>query len=298
MRLPLNRKVRQGAFTLMEVMLALAILAVIVTGIYSTWHSILKGTRVAQDAAAAAQRSRITMHTLREAFSCAVLFNENVKYYSFEGDINGDFSTTSFAARLPKSFPRSGTFGDLDVRRVTFSVEPGSTPENKNQLVLRQSPILMDPTQDEIDNPLVLARNVDKFIVEYWDPQQNDWTTTWANTNALSPMVRFTIELGKSDKFSTAPQEAMFDQVALPAQAVRVEWQMPVLAGGGGGRGANPGGNNGGSTGQGSGRGGRGNNGNGFGNQNGGFGNPNGGFGNQNGGFGNPRGAGGFGGPR
>ncbi|WP_160164695.1 prepilin-type N-terminal cleavage/methylation domain-containing protein [Pedosphaera parvula] len=223
-----NKGVR-GAFTLMEVMIALAILAVIVSAIYSTWRSILKGKEVAERAAAEAQRTRVAVHTLHDSLLCACMFSENAKYYAFMADTEGDFATLSFSARLPKSFPRSGEFGDLDVRRLTFSVEPGSTPDNKNQLVLRQSPILTEPSQDEVDHPLVLAKNVDKFLVEFWDPQQADYVSTWTQTNTLPPMVRFTVALGKVDQFSSKPQDPMMDVVALPAQAVRVDWQMPVL---------------------------------------------------------------------
>ena len=94
------------------------------------------------DAAAAVQRSRIVMRTLEDSLLCAQSFGgRNQRYYGFVAE-NGSEPSLSFASRLPESFPRSRKFGDLHVRRVTFAVEPG--PETGRQLVLRQSPLLMD----------------------------------------------------------------------------------------------------------------------------------------------------------
>jgi prepilin-type N-terminal cleavage/methylation domain-containing protein len=116
---------RRRAFTLLEIMVALALLSVIIIAIYSSWKAILKGTAVAREVAAASQRSRITMRTLEDSLLCACMFNANPGYYTFEanGD-DTDYSSFSFVARLPKSFPRSGKFGDLDVRRLSFTIEP------------------------------------------------------------------------------------------------------------------------------------------------------------------------------
>src|SRR5579863_3817030 len=127
---------QKQAFTLLEVMVALGLLMMIIMAIYSSWSAILKGSKVARDVAAASQRTRITMRTLQDSLLCACMFTGNADYYLFNSGGEGNFSSFSFVARLPKSFPRSGKFGDLDVRRLTFSIENGS--DNGKQLVLRQ----------------------------------------------------------------------------------------------------------------------------------------------------------------
>ena len=55
---------RSAGFTILEVMMAIFIFALVLTAIYTTWLSILRGTKVSLDAAAAVQRSRIAMHAL------------------------------------------------------------------------------------------------------------------------------------------------------------------------------------------------------------------------------------------
>lgn len=222
------------AFTLLELMVAVALFTLIIIGIYSSWTVILKGSRVGRDAAATVQRERITMRALEDSLLSAQMFTANANYYSFLADADGDFASLSFVARLPKSFPRSGRFGDLNVRRVSFAVESGR--DSKRQLVLRQTPLLMDPDKDkdEQENPLVLARDVNKFILEFWDTRTGDWASEWTATNQLPAMVRITLELKKSDASSVEPSDVTVRTVALPANAVRPDWQMPNLGAGAG----------------------------------------------------------------
>jgi len=234
----ISRRKNLAAFTLLEIMVAIALLAMILIAIYSSWNSILKGTRVGLDAAAAAQRVRITMRTLHDSLLCACMFSASPTNYAFAVDSSEDFSTLSFVARLPKSFPRNGKFGDLTTRRLTFAVEsePGS---NTRQLVLRQRPLIMDFDKDEMEFPLVLARDVTKFIVEYYDPRTGDWLSEWAASNTLPREVKITLGLGRLDQFSSHPQDVMVGVVALPALPVPQQWQIPLGGGGNGGLGTN-----------------------------------------------------------
>jgi general secretion pathway protein J len=224
----LKRRGTARAFTLLEILVALSLLSIVVIAVYSSWNAILKSTRVGLDAAASSQRARMTMSTLQDSLLSACMFRENGRYYAFIADSEGEFSSLSFVARLPRSFLRSGKFGDLAMRRVSFSVENG--PDSKKRLVLRQNPLLLEPDKNELENPLVLAKDVVKFKLEYWDPKAGEnesWVTEWTKTNDLPKMVMITLGLGHLDQFSSQPQEELFTVIQLPAQAVRVEWQMP-----------------------------------------------------------------------
>src|SRR5881394_2088881 len=103
-------------FTIIEVMIAIFIFALVLTAIYSTWFGILKGTKSGTTAAAAVQRSRIAMRAIEDAFLTMVMFNDNLKHYWFITEASGDFSGASFVARLPASFPGVGRYGDQIVR--------------------------------------------------------------------------------------------------------------------------------------------------------------------------------------
>jgi prepilin-type N-terminal cleavage/methylation domain-containing protein len=190
------------AFTLIEIMVAIILFSLVVAAICATLVLILRATTVGQAAAARAQRQRVVMNTLENSLMCIQSFQASPQYYSFIVN-NGDSPVLSFAARLPAVFPRNGKFispelgRDFKLRRVTFSLEPG--PDRQDNLVLRQKSILMDMDAGEVSDPVVLAQNVNKFIIECWDTNQMDWVDEWDNTNTLPPMVRIGLILNNGD---------------------------------------------------------------------------------------------------
>ena len=235
MRIPLSNR-RSRAFTLMEIMVALAIFGMVVATIYSTWVLIVRSSVIGQAAAAQAQRERIAIRTVESSLTCVQSFQASMKYYSFDVQ-NGSEPVFSFTARLPDVFPRNGKFGDFNVRRLTYSVEPGA--DQLKNLVLRQSPILMDMDEDEKSTPLVLARNIKEFTVECWDTNQMSWATEWDDTNSIPPLVRVTFTLGSRDENGLpGPDLTLSRVVALPCNTLPAGMQMPGGMPGAGGPGA------------------------------------------------------------
>jgi type II secretory pathway pseudopilin PulG len=216
---------RTSAFTLVEILIAIGILSMIIASIFSCWTAILRGKRVGMDAAAAVQRSRIVIRTLEDSLASAQCFVLNAQYYGFVAE-NGQEASLSFVARLAKSFPRGGRFGDFDVRRLTFSVEPGS--EGDRQLVLRQNSVFMEMDIDEKEHPLILAKNVKAFQLEFWDAKTSDWTDEWTQTNQIPKLVRVTLRL--ADNAQSTKSQEVTRIISLPAIAVQPGWQMPMGA--------------------------------------------------------------------
>ena len=214
----------QGGFTLIEILMAMAIFALVMGAIYSTFMLILRGSQAGLKATAEVQRERMAMHTIEQALTSARSFQLDVQHYGFIAE-NGSDARISFVARLPKSFPRGGRFGEFDVRRVEFALENG--PEAQRQLVLRQSPILMEFDQDETQHPLVLAKNVKELVFDLWDARANDWTDTWTQTNLLPKMIKVTLRLSSVSQNNTVTKEEIARIIALPSIAVPPTWQRP-----------------------------------------------------------------------
>ena len=211
-------------FTLIEIMMAMAIFSLVLSAIYATWTTILRGSKVGLTAAAQVQRERVAMQTIEQALTAARSFQLDLQHYGFMAQ-NGDEALLSFVARLPKSFPRGGRFGDFDVRRVSFALEDG--PNAERQLVLRQCPILMDFDRDETEHPLVLARQVKELLLEFWEPRAGEWTDTWTQTNQLPKMVKVTLRMAPPDQSYAAAKEEIVRIIALPAITVPPNWQRP-----------------------------------------------------------------------
>lgn len=216
---------RVAGFSLLELMLALAIFGMVITAIYSTWTAVLRTTRVGNDVTAAAQRTRIATRTLEDALLSAVMFQANGRLYAFEADTSGDYALLSFVSRLPRSFPGSGYFGDLVVRRVELVVE--GARDGTNDLVLRQLPILQEDRDAEDLHRIVLARDVTRFTVEFLGQpgtpaasRTGEWLTEWPFTNAMPWLVRFQLAFGRSVDRDGRPHQLAVRTVHLPSITV------------------------------------------------------------------------------
>ena len=228
---------RRG-FTLIEIMIAIVVFSLVIGAIYASWMMLLRSAQVAKDVAAQAQRQRITLRTIEDSLMCIQSFQASQKYYSFIVE-NGNSPVLEFSSRLPDIFPRNGKFGDLNLRRLTFTLQ--ASKDGTLDLVLRQRPILMDMDEDEQKFPLVLARNVKSFAVECWDTNQLDWVTEWTTTNSIPPMVRVGLVLGaNTDMGNGAPSYSVVRALAMPSSMMPAVVQMGW--GGPGGPGAPPGG--------------------------------------------------------
>jgi len=216
------------AFTLIEIMLAIAIFSMVLTAIYASWSSILRAARVGGDAAAEAQRVRLASRTIEDALISSVMFlgNPNRGLYAFEADTSTDFGALSFVARLPGSFPGSGFFGDQVVRRVTFSVEAGR--DGVNQLMLRQRPLLQTNVLAEEEHAILLAREVSVFLLEFCQGRGNtvEWVPEWRATNQLPQQVRFALAFGHQRADPSRPKDVAVRTVSLPSVVVPPPLQM------------------------------------------------------------------------
>jgi type II secretion system protein J len=218
-----------AAFTLVEIMVAIGIFSMVLAAIYSSWTAILRASKTGLEVAASVQRSRIAIRMLEDSLSSAQSFTANLPYYYFLGE-SGNEATLSFVARLSKSFPRSGKFGDLDVRRITFSIERG--PDASSQLVMRQMPLLMEePDADEKQNPIVLLTHVKSFEMQFLDSNKNppEWVDEWTEvkTNQLPKTVMITLKVGNN----AHAQEEITRFISIPAISVQRTWQTPQAGG-------------------------------------------------------------------
>jgi len=227
----LFRPKRTGAgFTLIEIMMAFAVFGLLVAAIYACWSLILKSSQVGQEAAAQMQRERRALRTIKEALGCTLSFQGDPYNYAFLAENNNN-GYLSFAARLPESFPRSDCLAwqGFDVRRVEFSIENGAD-YNQRQLVLRQTPLLKEMPPDEKDFPFVVAKDVNKMELEFWDQKKRDWVDEWSRTNEIPAMIKIKLEFlrrSKRDPYAQPAKHEVIDVAKLQSIMVPTALQAP-----------------------------------------------------------------------
>jgi prepilin-type N-terminal cleavage/methylation domain-containing protein len=235
-----------SAFTLIEIMVAVMVFSMVIAAVYSTWALVMRAAQVGQDAAAQAQRQRVVLRAIGDALMGVESFQASQQYYWFKLG-NGDEPFLSFVAHLPDSYARNGKFvgaaggRDASTRRVTFSLAAGA--DGEKDLILRQSPILIedsDEQKDEEKYPLVLAKNVKTFSIEWWGTNElnhAEWNTEWDDnmTNTIPAMLRVRLVLGASAAGSSAPEFAATRIYTVPSQMMPASVQRGGAGGPGGG---------------------------------------------------------------
>jgi prepilin-type N-terminal cleavage/methylation domain-containing protein len=216
--MPAKRSSRRNdsGFTLIEVMVSIAVFMLVMGSVIACWRCVVNGKIIAENAAAAAQRARVGIRAVEDALTTAEISSANIQYYAFLTDTSGQFASLSMAARPPGDFPGSGLFGDNVMRRVTFDVE---TVGGTNNLVMNQSPLLEALNDENTPYPITLARDVSIFMLEFWSEQDSDWATSLDVTNAFPPMIRVTLGVGHPAGRSDVPYDLIVRTIAMPAKA-------------------------------------------------------------------------------
>ena len=188
----MRRRTHNG-FTLLEVMLAVTILAVVFTAVYGIWSVSLQSWRRGENAAAMFQRQRVVLQALSELTKSAVYFDANPGLYRLYGRRNeteGDsisFVTESDALLPLSEMPIAG------MRRVTIWLA-------KDQLGRPVLAIANAPALEIDDAPPpashVLSTDVSGFVVKYWHASMSEWRDEWQEENSMPDAIEFAVTFG------------------------------------------------------------------------------------------------------
>lgn len=210
-RIPNGR--RAAAFTLLEVLVALLVFTGVLATLFATWTIVMRSNAAALRLTAEAQRARMAIRTVEDAIvATEMVAGRNARHYSFEANTGGDFADLSLVGHLSESFPGSGFFGDERVRRVRFEVVD-------SELIMRQNSMLAPKEEKNTGYPLVLARDVKLFQLEFWDIRRGDWAPEWLPTNQLPALIRVTLGVGAPEKAN--PDQIVARVIRLPAAGIQ-----------------------------------------------------------------------------
>ncbi|MGP8200254.1 MAG: prepilin-type N-terminal cleavage/methylation domain-containing protein [Limisphaerales bacterium] len=204
-----------SGFTLIEVMVSIAVFMLIMGSVLGCWRCVVNGKIIAENAAAAAQRARVGIRAVEDALTTSEISRMSIPYYAFLTDTSGKFAALSVAAHPPPDFPGSGLFGDNVIRRITFDVE---NVDGTNNLIMNQSPLLEALNDQNTPYPITLARDVSVFMLEFWSVQDSQWEVSFDPTNDFPAMVRVTLGVGHPANNADVPYDLIVRTIAMPCK--------------------------------------------------------------------------------
>ena len=192
-------------FTLIEVVLAVTILALVMSLVMSTFFSQGRVERAARGEAEAAQAARITLDLLMADINQAlaaetkgldgpVIDGRPVQVEGFEGH---ELSLLTRSGLGLEALHLGEELGLEPVVRVIYRTEPGrnpdGSPDGKLGLIRRVESLLGEETEEETVCPGVVS-----FGIVYLDKEARE-TGTWADPKSLPLGVRINLSLAPAD---------------------------------------------------------------------------------------------------
>lgn len=195
----------RGGFTLLEVVIAIAVLTIIAALAWETIGGAMRARDYLSFEEELDRSGRVAMSRIQRELSLAFLTRNTASFNTyrtvFVGKDDSDTDQVWFASRSHR--PSVAGARESDQTEITIWCEPD--PEHRNRMVLlhRESQrIDHEPDKDGVILPL--ARDVSRFDLRYLDPQDGEWQDTWDTNGADTPgrlprAVQIVLTIAKTD---------------------------------------------------------------------------------------------------
>ncbi len=196
-------------FTLLELLVAMAIMVILSAALYGTYFSIMRGRESAAAGMESRRELRGTFDLLRREIAAAYFHTATVaataagktnplKFVVEDRDSFGKpASILNFTCLVP---PRSGSLPCSDQREVTYRLV-----EHDKKLVLTRQEREMYSDAKPAEYPQM--EELEGFLVECYDDTKSKWEKSWntaSNMNGKLPTaVRITIRLKEGEGFTS-----------------------------------------------------------------------------------------------
>jgi len=185
-----QQTINQRGFTLIEMMIAIAIFAILSLGAYQVLQGVLRSDEISTERGnALKQLQRAIVFVERDFQQMNARNNRSddeltamplqAGKFMFDSDDDGIAFVRSGWRNPLSQLPRSS------LQRVMYRI--------KDAHLERLSYVYLDPTIGEEPKTQLLLENVESLMFEFY--HENKWTETWTNKNALPDGVKMTLTL-------------------------------------------------------------------------------------------------------
>ena len=187
------RRNRSGAFTLIELLLALAIFSLAVAIAGGAFWGVTKAWTRGGELLEQLHYGEFAMEQLVTALRGAAWFPSKPSAFGFWLDGGTASWVTSGTAFLPPDSPlRDG------LHRLSVGVENAGGGRG---LVVRAWPHLSEDDDARDAEPWLVCPEAESFKCEWYDFDMDSWSQDWEETNSLPKLVRVTLTMKKRKEF-------------------------------------------------------------------------------------------------
>lgn len=216
---------RQRGITMVEVLIALAVLSMIVMSVWSSFRGTMDGMKATEVIQMRYSIVRNGLSRMQSELGMAYLsFNRPLddarQYTLLDGVDNGKTDDLTFSSFSHLRMRKDANESDQSV--IQYFLEKDPENPKRTHLFRRESRRLSGDKADELDEyfpAYIVIEDVEEFDVQYWDDRQREWLDEWRTTrNDMQPdrlPQRVKVKLVVIDGDERVPFVA---QAALPMQ--------------------------------------------------------------------------------
>ena len=192
-------RTRQRGMTLLEIMVSIAILAMMSLLIYGAFDSLSRGRKGEAIRVDRARQGRDAMDRITHEMQAAFLSMHNpanlslvTRQTAFVATNSSTFDRIDFSTFAHRRVTREAK--ESDQAEVAYFVVKDPDHDEKMDLVRReQAPADYEPKKGGVVN--VLAEDVELFDVRYLDPLSSQWVESWDSTQLTGQLNRLPLEV-------------------------------------------------------------------------------------------------------
>jgi general secretion pathway protein J len=181
-----RRPGRSAGFTLMEVMVAMAIVAILGGLVWGSFSPIYAAKEIVEEEADRYHGLRLAMDRITRDLSMAFLSDRfDAKRFrerptQFVADDSGENDTLRFTTLSHERLYEDAKEGDQAL--VEYRI--GRDPERRDvEVLLRREKTVFDDQPEDGGNEVVLAEGVEGLDVKFWDVKKEEWVSEWDTTD-------------------------------------------------------------------------------------------------------------------
>ena len=185
-----------AAFTLLEVLVAVAIMTATMALVAMIYTNTIKAWRLAQDAMDELHQGDFVIEQLVGALRSEAFFINNPKVYGFWLDDKGTQSSahdeisfvTSSSAFLPSSSPLQNS-----LHRMWITIDQDKN--GREGLAVRALPHIVKELDKNSVEPWIVSTRVKAFDCQVYDMGKKEWSDSWEDTNKIPNLIKITLTI-------------------------------------------------------------------------------------------------------
>ncbi len=224
----------RGGFTLVELLVALAVMGVAFAVVWNTFSAVLKAWRRGGQVVDEIRHGDFVIDQLVSALRSTAYFPLKPERYGFwlvnQGEQDEVSWVTSGTAFMPPDSPLA-----QGVHRLMVSIE--SDENGKDAFTVRAFPHLAEELEKKDATSWAISTRVKGLNVRVWNPQDEAWDDEWEDTNKIPGLIEVTLTMESPGEYEPPVKIARLVQIPLGPVTTST---VPVATGQPGAEGSGP----------------------------------------------------------